>query len=52
MQLLPWVHSRGNAASAIRYREKFGSGTAELAERYVTESGNGIRKAAIWRELY
>jgi Ser/Thr protein kinase RdoA (MazF antagonist) len=35
MQLLPWVHSRGNAASAIRYREKFAEGTAELAERYV-----------------
>jgi Ser/Thr protein kinase RdoA (MazF antagonist) len=35
LQLLPWVHSRGNAASAIRYRETFLQGTVELAERYV-----------------
>jgi Ser/Thr protein kinase RdoA (MazF antagonist) len=40
LQLLPWVHSRGNAASAIRYRETFLQGTVELAERY--EAGDCV----------
>lgn len=34
LQLLAWVHSRTNAASAITYREKFAEGTVELAEQY------------------
>ncbi len=36
LQLLAWVHSRENAASAIVYREKFAEGTVELAKKYVT----------------
>lgn len=34
MQLLAWIHSRANAASAIAYREQFIEGTLELAGRY------------------
>lgn len=35
LQLLAWVHSRTNAASAITYREKFAEGTVALAEKYL-----------------
>lgn len=39
LQLLAWVHSRTNAASAITYREKFAEGTVALAEEYVDLHG-------------
>ena len=39
LQLLAWVHSRTNAASAITYREKFAEGTVELAEKYLDLPG-------------
>lgn len=35
LQLLAWVHSRMNAASAIMYRERFAEGTVKLAGEYV-----------------
>ena len=35
LQLLAWVHSRANAASAITYRDKFAEGTVALAEKYL-----------------
>jgi Ser/Thr protein kinase RdoA (MazF antagonist) len=43
MQLLPWVYSRGNAASAIRYRETFVQGTVELARQYVAEEARVVK---------
>lgn len=36
MQLLSWIHSRADAASAIAYRERFLEGTVMLAERYIS----------------
>lgn len=39
LQLLAWVHSRTNAASAITYRERFAEGTVELAEKYLDLHG-------------
>lgn len=39
MQLLAWIHSRANAASAITYREQFLEGTVELAGKYLAWYG-------------
>lgn len=39
LQLLAWIYSRTNAASAITYREKFAEGTVELAEKYLDLHG-------------
>lgn len=39
LQLLAWVHSRTNAASAITYRERFAEGTVELAAKYLDLHG-------------
>lgn len=35
LQLLAWIQSRANAASAIAYREHFLEGTVELAGKYL-----------------
>jgi Ser/Thr protein kinase RdoA (MazF antagonist) len=43
MQLLPWIYSRENAVSAIRYRETFVQGTVELARQYVAEEARDVK---------
>lgn len=52
LQLLAWVHSRTNAASAIAYRDQFEEGTVELAKRYTGEFTCRLIRGKLSSELF